>query len=229
MKIIGNLICQNGVGEVLRCIESLVPVVDEYIVVDGYSTDGTWEILNRFKKAYNLTLYQRKFDRMDNQRNFALEKSEKDNWILTIDQDEQLNIVAQYQIKRFIDHIHPDIYVSPVRVSPISIGLPFYNLIHDKTHYSDLPLRMNNNKLIYYDRNLKFVDPYHSRACYDYDDPHYQNFPGPKDWAIFHYAFLDEERVKNAKADIKSGRRQYLESEWNLKKRPVFKIPMEVL
>lgn len=224
MKVVANLICQNGLKDIMRCIESVFPVVDEYYVMDGGSTDGTWECLLSYRRAYHLTLFQSPFESMDKQRNKLLEKTPKDCWIINIDQDEKLNIVSQYGMRDYIARITPEVYEDPKRVSPIVIGMPFYNLIQDPLHHSENPVRVNVNKIFYYDNNLHFVDKYHSRLVYNEDDPHYQQFPAPSDWGIFHYAFLDEARVERAKEEITSGKRDYGQLEWNLDLKPIIKI-----
>ena len=103
--IVGTLICQNGISEIRRCIESVYPVVSQYYVMDGGSTDGTWELLNKYKDIYNLTLYQYPYDGNGEQRNRLLAYVPKDVWVVNIDQDEALNNSIQRELPNFITKI----------------------------------------------------------------------------------------------------------------------------
>jgi glycosyltransferase involved in cell wall biosynthesis len=47
----GNIICQNGVAEILRAIESIARICDKIYVMDGGSTDGTLESTQKFPKS----------------------------------------------------------------------------------------------------------------------------------------------------------------------------------
>lgn len=55
MKITGIMPIKNGIAGGFPFIEgilSVLPVVDEFLVVDGGSSDDTWEVLNRLQKSF---------------------------------------------------------------------------------------------------------------------------------------------------------------------------------
>lgn len=217
-KIYGNLICQNGISEIVRCIESVAPLVDEYYVVDGFSTDGTWEWLNKWKDVYNLKLFQNKFENMAQQRNFLLEKTPKDSWVITIDQDEKLGVLAQLGIKPFIESIE----LTPTPY-PLVISIPLLNLVGDINHHED-GVCYNSNKVFYYEEGIKFAGGYHSYLTKDGSKEQYFVYKCPDDWGIMHYAWLDKDRVAKVQDDIKSGKRDYQEYKDGFKPREVLKI-----
>lgn len=79
--------CAGGIGDF---IESTVPFVEEAIIVDGLSKDGTREILADAEKKYaNLSVFDRQFDTYPGQRNFSLRQSTKE-YVLVLDADELL-------------------------------------------------------------------------------------------------------------------------------------------
>jgi glycosyltransferase involved in cell wall biosynthesis len=72
-----------------RCLEPL-SCVDDIIVIDSFSTDGTLSILNEYS---NVRVFQRKFDDFASQRNFGLKNCEpKHSWVLHLDADEVVNL-----------------------------------------------------------------------------------------------------------------------------------------
>ncbi len=93
--ISGVIIAKNESRYIESCIRSLLPVVDEVIVVDSYSEDGTDEIARRL----GAEVYQHPFENYGKQKNIANSYA-RYPWILSIDADEQLDSVLQQSILR---------------------------------------------------------------------------------------------------------------------------------
>ena len=51
-KISAVIITLNEERNIRRCLESLVPVVDEIVVVDSFSEDATKEICSEFQVSF---------------------------------------------------------------------------------------------------------------------------------------------------------------------------------
>lgn len=84
-KISALLIVFNEVKHIEQVIQN-IGFADEIIVVDSFSTDGTFEKLKTFKHVKTI---QRKFLNFADQRNFAI-KQATHNWLLFIDADERI-------------------------------------------------------------------------------------------------------------------------------------------
>ena len=84
-KISACIISYNEEQKIEDCLKSLQGIVDEIIVVDSISTDGTIEIA----KKYTDKIYEQKFLGHIEQKNLAVEKASND-WILSLDCDERL-------------------------------------------------------------------------------------------------------------------------------------------
>lgn len=91
------IITKNEEENIARCLESL-SFVDEIVVVDSGSTDGTLEIA----KKYKANIFKRKFDDFSSQRNFAISKAQG-NWILSLDADEEISEELALEIKNAIE------------------------------------------------------------------------------------------------------------------------------
>ncbi len=85
IKLSAVIITYNEVVHIEPLIKNL-DFVDEIVVVDSYSTDGTFEKLQEYS---TIKLFQKKFESFPNQKNFAISKA-KNNWILFIDADERI-------------------------------------------------------------------------------------------------------------------------------------------
>ncbi|MEH6680948.1 MAG: glycosyltransferase family 2 protein [Sediminicola sp.] len=82
-KITALVITYNEIGYIEKCIRS-VAFADEIIVVDSFSTDGTYEYLLDHPKVRVL---QNPFDNFTSQKTFALKQASND-WVLFLDADE---------------------------------------------------------------------------------------------------------------------------------------------
>ncbi len=82
-KISALIISYNEIGYIERCVES-VSFADEIIVVDSFSTDGTFEYLQNHPKV---NVIQRAFTNFTSQKSFALKQAAND-WVLFLDADE---------------------------------------------------------------------------------------------------------------------------------------------
>ena len=68
-----------------RCLESAIDLVDEILVVDSFSTDGTLEIA----KSFDAKIIQREYENSASQKNWAIPQA-LNSWILLLDADEWL-------------------------------------------------------------------------------------------------------------------------------------------
>lgn len=79
---------KNPAGGIERFIQSYIPFVDNAIIVDTGSIDGTREKLDELSSQYdNLYIFDRKFKGYADARNYSLEKA-RTKWILCLDVDE---------------------------------------------------------------------------------------------------------------------------------------------
>lgn len=86
IKISAAIICYNEEAKISKCLDSLVGLADEIIVVDSFSTDKTKEIC----MAYDLKFLEHEFVGHIEQKNYALSLCEGD-YILSLDADEALS------------------------------------------------------------------------------------------------------------------------------------------
>ncbi|WP_222984680.1 glycosyltransferase family 2 protein [Flagellimonas meishanensis] len=98
-KLSALIITYNEMGYIEKCIES-VSFADEILVVDSYSTDGTFEYLQNHPKVRVL---QNPFENFTAQKSFTLKHASND-WILFVDADEIVTDALQKEITQTINN-----------------------------------------------------------------------------------------------------------------------------
>lgn len=93
IKLSGVIITFNEDKNIEKCLQSLVNVVDEIVVVDSYSSDDTKSICLK----YNVKFIEQKFLGYIEQKNFALTQASNDH-IVSLDGDEALSETLQNSI-----------------------------------------------------------------------------------------------------------------------------------
>lgn len=93
IKLSGVIITYNEERNIEKCLESLVPVVDEIVVVDSFSTDNTKAICKKFQVKF----IEQRFLGYIEQKNFALTQASND-FIVSLDGDEALSKTLQKSI-----------------------------------------------------------------------------------------------------------------------------------
>ena len=97
-KITALIITYNEIGYIENCLKS-IDFADEIIVVDSYSTDGTYEYLTSLS---NVRVIQHPFKNYTAQKAFTLEQASND-WVLFVDADEVVTTELQKEIKATIN------------------------------------------------------------------------------------------------------------------------------
>ncbi len=100
-KISACIISYNEEKKIEACIESLLPVADEIVLVDSLSSDRTVELAGK----YTDKIFHQKFLGHVEQKNLAVSKATYD-WILSLDCDERLTAELQQSILEIKDKLH---------------------------------------------------------------------------------------------------------------------------
>ncbi|MCR8666089.1 glycosyltransferase family 2 protein [Aestuariibaculum sp. M13] len=93
IKLSGVIITFNEERNIEKCLQSLINVVDEIVVVDSFSNDNTKAICLK----YNVKFVEQKFLGYIEQKNFALTQASND-YIVSLDGDEALSETLQKSI-----------------------------------------------------------------------------------------------------------------------------------
>ena len=106
MKLVAIILTFNEEQHLRRCIESIEEVVDEVLVMDCYSTDGTLDVANEF----GARVIQKAWVNHATQLNYALTQLEEDvHWVLRIDADEYLTPALAAEIRRNLAHLPAEV------------------------------------------------------------------------------------------------------------------------
>ena len=80
-----NMIVKDEKDVICRCLASVKPVIDYWVIVDTGSSDGTQEIIRAFMKEIPGELHERPWINFGHNRNEALELA-KGKWPAATDQ-----------------------------------------------------------------------------------------------------------------------------------------------
>ncbi len=106
IEISATIITYNEEHNIARCIESLLPVIKDIIIVDSYSTDNTEAIC----KKYPVTFIKNKFEGHIQQKNYAITLA-KNDVILNLDADEAIDDELQKSIIALKSNFKKDGYL----------------------------------------------------------------------------------------------------------------------
>jgi len=99
--ISATIICFNEEKKIRTCIESLLQVCDEIIVVDSNSTDNTLSILSEYPKV---KVHQQEWLGFSAQKQLAVDYATHD-WVLSMDSDEYLSKELIVEISKLKDSL----------------------------------------------------------------------------------------------------------------------------
>ena len=86
-----NMIVKNEEPVITRCLASLKPIIDYWVIVDTGSTDGTQNVIREFMKDIPGELHERPWKNFEHNRNEALELAKgKGDYVLIMDADDKL-------------------------------------------------------------------------------------------------------------------------------------------
>jgi len=92
------VICGNEAHRIRECLES-VAWCDQVVVVDSYSTDGTWEIV----QEYTPYVLRRPWNGHVEQKQYALDHAHHP-WVLNVDADERVTPALRAEIEEILSH-----------------------------------------------------------------------------------------------------------------------------
>lgn len=94
-----NMIVKNESKVITRCLESLKPILDYWVILDTGSSDGTQQIIKDFMKDIPGELHEDAFVNFEYSRNKALDFAKnKGDYVLFIDADEYFEIPKNYKM-----------------------------------------------------------------------------------------------------------------------------------
>jgi len=103
-KLTALIITYNEIGYIESCLDS-VRFADEIIVVDSYSTDGTYEYLS---KDPDVKVIQNPFENFTQQKSYALNQASND-WVIFLDADEVVTDPLRKEIQQTLQSDSPHV------------------------------------------------------------------------------------------------------------------------
>lgn len=164
------IICKNEVKNIVRCLDSILSIADEIIVVDTGSTDGTLALLDKYPI---LLIHYPWQDNFSEARNISLSHASCD-WILILDADEIVDTVNGHQL------------ITLLRSNPSYEGLflCLINMFHNTPTTQTIVLRVFKNNPLY-----RFEGKIHEQILPSILNHHSQQYLLDTPIQIFHYGY----------------------------------------
>lgn len=140
-----NMIVKNETDVICRCLESMLPIIDYWVIVDTGSTDGTQAMIKNFMKEKGVPgeLHERPWKNFGHNRNEALQLAKgKADYVFFIDADEYLKYEPGFKLP----YLTKDFY--------------YVNISHANSRYC-------RNLLIKNSLDWKWVGVLHEVVCCD--------------------------------------------------------------
>jgi glycosyltransferase involved in cell wall biosynthesis len=125
-RITAGIRVKDGERHARQCLESVSELVDEIVILDDGSTDGTVDICRQFPKVARLLSWPKSFfhEGLDRTAMLAMAKDTRPDWVLVVDIDETFEERAAEVI--------PELVSSP----EVAIwGFHMYHFWRGRTHY----------------------------------------------------------------------------------------------
>jgi glycosyltransferase involved in cell wall biosynthesis len=179
------LITRNEEGHLKECLDSVVAIASEIIVVDSQSTDQTLQIAQQFRARIATPPDWPGFGP---QKNRALTMATKE-WVLSLDADERITLELLEEIKGVLANPQADCYAIPRRCfffgrminhsgwNPDYVNRLFRrgsarfsdDMIHEKLLFHDKVIKLSSNMLHHsfldFSQVLQKVDRYSSDSA----------------------------------------------------------------
>src|SRR5215467_9277232 len=92
-----SMIVRNEAHVIRRCLASVLPIIDHWVIVDTGSTDGTQDVVREFMHARPGTLVERAWVDFGHNRTEAFEYARQHaDYVLVIDADETLQVAENF-------------------------------------------------------------------------------------------------------------------------------------
>lgn len=119
------MIVKDEAPVIVRCLQSVRPLLDYVLIEDTGSTDGTQELIREWLAAENLP--DRPWSDFGTNRSSALEalrQRREIEYALVMDADDVLVFASDFNTTAFKGALAADLYSLPIRLGPIRYQRP---------------------------------------------------------------------------------------------------------